>query len=55
MFSKENRVYIVGMLQENQNISEKVKKYLLERGFTSDSSVEDAGSAGSGRKYYRVV
>jgi aminoglycoside/choline kinase family phosphotransferase len=55
MFSKENRVYIVSMLQENQNISEKVKKYLLERGFTSDSSVEDAGSAGSGRKYYRVI
>jgi len=42
------------MLQTSQILSENVKKYLQSQGFIADSSIESAGSAGSGRKYYRV-
>lgn len=42
------------MLQTNQILSENVKKYLYEHGFIEGSAIESAGSAGSGRKYYRV-
>lgn len=42
------------MLKEFENISLSVKKHLYNYGYTPTSSVEVAGSAGSGRGYYRV-
>lgn len=42
------------MLRTTKIISPFIKDYLLSRGYSDESCVEPAGSAGSGRLYYRI-
>lgn len=43
------------MLKDTELFSQAVKSHLSSRGFTPNASVDVAGSAGSGRGYYRVA
>jgi len=42
------------MLRTTKIISPFIKDFLLSRGYSDESCVEPAGSAGSGRLYYRI-
>ena len=42
------------MLRTTKLISPFIKEFLLSHGYSDESCVESAGSAGSGRLYYRI-